>query len=81
MIVRCNDGDVKDCYLAIEKQIICKVEIRHAVFILFASFYVFNVNYPDGCSNVYLLLELLFFKKKVVGRKPRLAAILAELTC
>ena len=56
-----------------------KVEIKQALAVLFASFYVFNVHYPAGCSNFYLLLESLLFKKKLIGRKPRLAAVLAEL--
>ena len=32
-----------------------KVEIKQALAVLFASFYVFNVHYPAGCSNFYLL--------------------------
>lgn len=79
LIIRSNDGSIKDVFLVIEKKIICEVSIEHAIVVLFSSFYVFNVNYPLGCSNFYLALESIFLKKKVLGRKPRLCALLAEL--
>ena len=80
IIVRQGDGLVKDSFLIMEKKVMGKVEIKQALAVLFASFYVFNVHYPAGCSNFYLLLESLLFKKKLIGRKPRLAAVLAELS-
>lgn len=79
LIIRSNDASIKDVFLVVEKKILCDVSIEHAIAILFSSFYVFNVNYPLGCYNFYLALENLFLKKKVLGRKPRLCALLAEL--
>lgn len=75
-----EDGTVKDCFLIIEKKVICKVDVKYAIFVLFSSFFVFNVNYPIGCSNFYLFLECIFLKKKLVGRKPRLTALLADIS-
>ena len=80
LIVRSEDGTVKDCSLIIEKKVICKVDIDDAIFTLFSSFYVFNVTYPIGCFNFYSLFEHFFLKKKIVGRKPRLGALLADLS-
>lgn len=74
LIIRSNNAS-----MVVEKKILCDVSIEHAIAILFSSFYVFNVNYPLGCYNFYLALENLFLKKKVLGRKPRLCALLAEL--
>lgn len=79
--MRKNDsGQIKDVFLVIEKLVINKVEVNTAILVLFSSFFVFNVNYPPGCSNFYTLLECIFLNKQIQGRKPRLAAILAELT-
>lgn len=64
----------------IEKKILTKVKVEQSLLILFATFYIFNVHYPNGCDNFYFLLEIVFLKKKLVGRKPRLAAIVAELS-
>ena len=80
LIVRAVDGRVKDCSLVVEKSVISKVPMSRALlFILFGSFYVYNVHYPSGCGNFYLIFESFLFGKKVPNRKPRLSALLAEL--
>lgn len=80
LIARVNKEMVKDCFLIIEKHVVCKLGVDSAIFVLFASFYVFNLHYSPGCTNFYLLLESLFLQKKIPGRKPRIAALYAELT-
>ena len=65
-------------HLVIEKKVLAEINGDHeAVVFLFAT--VFNVKYTEGCTSFYLLLEALFFKKKISGRKPRLQTLLAEL--
>ena len=73
------EGSIKDAFLAIKKEIIVKVDITNAILVLFGSFFIFNVNYPTGCTNLYILLESLLLNKPIQGRKPRLSALLAEL--
>ncbi len=34
----------EDCFLVIEKKVMFKVNVKHAVLVLFASFFVFNLN-------------------------------------
>ena len=79
LIVRVTDGDVIDGFLIIEKKLVGKISVEKAMLTLFASFYTFYVCYPPGCCNFYLLLECLILRKKLPGRKPRLAALMAEL--
>lgn len=79
MIETEEDSSVKQCYLVTEKKIVSKLCTKSALFILFSSFYVFNINYPIGCYNFYIFFEHLFLKKKITGRKPRLTALLADL--
>ena len=55
LIVRVADGLVKDGLLVIKKTAIAKVLVQQAMLVLFASFYTFNVHYPPGCCNFYLL--------------------------
>ena len=82
LMVRASSGAVKDCFLIVEKKMVGKVQsVDQAMLVLFASFYAFNVHYPLGCCNFYVLLECLAFKRKLPGGKPRLAALLAELSC
>ena len=80
LVVQLSKEEVQDCFLVIEKKVMFRVNTKHAVMVLFASFYVFNLNYVSGCTNFYLLFECLFLNKKIPGRKPRVAAVLAELT-
>ena len=80
IIVRENDGMVKDVYLVIERApLINKVPIKDMLLVLFASFFVFDVHYPEGCCNFYSLLEVLFLDKKIPPRKPRLSALVSQL--
>ncbi len=61
LIIRIEDGDIKDCFLIIEKKVIAKIgNVKNALFILHSSFYVFNVNYPMGCNTLYCLFDYLF---------------------
>ena len=61
LIVCISKEDVKDCYLVIEKKVMFKMNVRHSVLVLFASFYVFNLDYVFGCSNFYLFHPLFAF--------------------
>ena len=80
LLLRTEKGAIRDCHLIIEKEVVTKCDVKHALFVLFSSFYVFNVNYPIGCCNFYLLFECIFLRKKIVGRKPRIITLLADLS-
>ena len=61
---------IVDVHLVIERQVLCTVDkATHAVAALFASFYVFNTNFPIGSCTLFQFLEFLFLKAKV-PRKP-----------
>ena len=53
-------GNIKDAFLACEKDILCKVSPECSIIILFMTYYVFNIHYCCGCSNVFSLLEVFF---------------------
>ncbi len=55
VIVRGRLAAIKDCYLMVEKTILCKVEPTNVPLVLLAAFYVFNMHYMPGFSNVFIL--------------------------
>ena len=80
LIVKRSKGIAEDCYLVMEKTTISKVEVEDAVLILFAAFFVFNLHYPHGCTNLYTIMEAILLEKTVTGRKPMVSAFLDRLT-
>ena len=63
----------------VEKNILCKIPAGEVVLGLLSAFYVLNMHYPQGCSNFYSFFEQTFMIKKPVGKKTRLASILARI--
>lgn len=53
-------GNINDAFLICEKQILCKAEPQSSILMLFMAYYVFNMHYCSGCSNVFSFLEVLF---------------------
>lgn len=49
------------------------------VVLLFMTFFVFNVHYPHGCTNVYTALEAILLDK-TVGRRPTVTAYLERVS-
>ena len=80
-LLRHDMGQVKDCFLVLEKKVLCEVKVAKVVPLLFASFFVFNTCYPSGCHNLYNFLECVFLNRPVVGRKPIVSSLLSELHC
>ena len=71
----------EDWFLVIERKIIFKiVKPEKAVSVLFASFFVLNTHYPDGCDNFYSILEHFFFNKAINRRKPRIFSVITQLS-
>ena len=72
---------VKDAFLVIEKQIVCRIpDLTDLPAVLLAAFYTFNLHYTEGCSNLYSFFEVTLLGKKIGGRKTRLAGVLANLS-
>ena len=50
--------------LVVEKRVITSVPARKALLLLLSTFYTFNMEYTEGCSNFYKALEIIFLKAK-----------------
>lgn len=79
LIACCVGGEVKQCYVVIEKKILCSVNIDVAVLVTFCSFFVFNMHYTSGCTNLYTFFEYLFLDTCVPKRKPRISSFISQL--
>ena len=51
-----------EAYVATEGQVLCKVPLEQAPFVLLSTFYTFNMQYTNGCTNFYSFLEYLFLE-------------------
>ncbi len=80
VVVKKVIGSVCDAYLVLEKQIVCKLPPDELPPAILAVLYVFNVHYPDGCSNLYSFFESALLQKKHGQRKTRLAGVMATLS-
>ena len=69
VVVRGSLEDVKDAFLVAEKKIICKVPPIEVPLALLATFYTFNMHYPQGCTNFYTFFECLFLGRKIPYKK------------
>lgn len=52
-------GSIKDAFLVCEQQLLCEVQPESGILMLFVAYYVFNMQYCTGCTNVFHFLEVL----------------------
>ena len=46
-------------FLIVDKTIVCEMQVFNEIpFILMSSFFVFNICYPKGCTNLYSFMEV-----------------------
>ena len=60
VILRETPTKVKDAHLVCEKMVLTKVVPQDLPIILFAAYYVFNMQYCSGCTNFFTFLEVIF---------------------
>jgi len=67
VIIRGTAADPKDAFLICEKQVLSKVAAGDLPIVLFATYYVFNMQYCSGCTN------FSFFKVLFINAAPKRA--------
>ena len=45
-------------FLVVDKQVVMDVAISDIPLILMSAFFVFNIQYPNGCANFYTFMEV-----------------------
>ena len=80
IVIRGSLVSIKDMYLVIQKQVLCKIpEIKDVVLILLASFYVFNMHYTSGFSNLFMVLEHYIMGRTIPKSKTKVHNFIAQL--
>ena len=72
-------SNIKEAILVVEKKIICLFPAKDTTLLLISAFYVFNMHYTVGCTNLFSFFDVIFFKQKKPTKKTRLAAVIAKL--
>ena len=66
--------------MIVEKQVLCKIpNITQAPLILLATFYVFNMEYTRGTSNVFIFLEYYFMGIRAPKEKTKVGNFVSQL--
>ena len=80
IVIRGSLVSIKDAYLVVQKQVLCKIpEMKDVVLILLASFYVFNMHYTSGFSNLFMVLESYIMGRSIPKNKTKVHNFLAQL--
>ena len=62
VLVRGQITSPKDAFLCIEGQKLCELPLEEVPFILLCSFFVFNIQYTNSCTNLFSFLEYIFLE-------------------
>lgn len=55
-----GEDDGMQTFLVVDKSILSEVPLNCTLpFVLMAAFFVFNICYPKGCSNLYSFMEIV----------------------
>ena len=60
VIIRGTPKNPADGYLVCEKSLLSKINVGDLPIALFATYYVFNMQYCAGCINFFTFLEAIF---------------------
>ena len=69
----------KQSFLIIDGEIVDEIELQDIPLMLLSSFFVFNICYTRGCSNVYTFLEHALFNLQHKKLPPSVEHFLASL--
>ena len=63
-------------HLVVERKVVALMPAKKATL---SAFYVFNMNYTEGCLNFYKALEVFFLKGKRDVKRLKLSYFLSDL--
>ena len=80
IVIRGNIVQVKDAFLVVENEVICKIpSMTEVVLVLLASYYVFNKTHDGGHTDLFIFLEHSIMGCRVPVRKTRVHNFLGQL--
>lgn len=79
VIIKGTLTDPKCAYLTTEKELLFEVPIKEIPLVLLASFYVFDMKYTQGFTNVFMFLEHYFLGLQVPKEKTKINNFISQL--
>ena len=73
------DAPIATVHLVVERKVVALMPAKKATLVLLSAFYVFNMNYTEGCLNFYKALEVFFLKGKRDVKRLKLSNFLSDL--
>ena len=72
-------GNGDQVFLVIDSEIVYELDKEDCVLGLLSSFFIFNICYTKGCSNMYTVLEFLLFDSSPMNVSPSVSLFLANI--
>ena len=73
-------NDTKQFFLFVENNILCQVSaVSHALFLLFSSYYVFYLEYPNPVKNVMYFQDYVFNYPDSYSRSASYLAVASDI--
>ena len=70
---------VQQVFLVTDNDIVTEIELSNVPLCLLAAYFVFNIQYPKGCKNVYTFLEVFFMGSPMENISASVKHFLATL--
>ena len=78
-IIKGTITDPKHAYLTTKKEYLFEFPIKEIPLMLLASFYVFDMKYTHGLTNVFMFLEHYFLGLRVPKEKTKVHNFISQL--
>lgn len=79
IVIKGSPKEPKEAFLFVDRVVLTKVPLQKITLALMAGFYVFNIHYTVGCSNLFTFLETYFLSYKP-PKKTRLSNFLSQIS-
>ena len=74
-----SHGNTQQAFLVVDKTVVCECGIHVVQLMLLSSFFVFNVQYPAGCSNYFSFMEYVLLNTKTAKLPASVRHFLASI--
>ena len=80
VMIRGSLSNPKEAFLVVEKEVLCKIpNLSNVALALLATFYVFNMEYTRGTSNVFIFFEHYFMVITAPKEKTKVGHLISQL--
>jgi hypothetical protein len=66
-------------FLVVDQQVIMEVKTSDIPLVLMSAFFIFNIHYPQGCTNLYSFMEVFALGFSSAKASPTVKHVMACL--